>query len=106
MIGEVRRSFRTELLLQRRKHFLAVGIISHRCTREADDGESFRQKPVGLEMVKRGYELAVSKIARRAEDDDRHRIFYTDRFGLSAAGDLVANLSSAERSGGFRVHSF
>ena len=50
---------------------LAILLVAHRLARGADDGKRRRQEALQREVVERGDELALSEVARAAEDDDR-----------------------------------
>ena len=55
---------------------LAKGIVAHRFSPDADDGDARRQQAVKLQVVERRQELPMGEIARATEDDDRHAAAY------------------------------
>ena len=56
---------------------LAIGIVAHRLTADADDGDVVGKQAVDVQVVERRQQLAVREIAPAAEDDDRHDDFFT-----------------------------
>jgi hypothetical protein len=62
---------RSAVLRDRAVELLAVLLVAQRLPRCSDDSERRREQPLERKVVERWDELALSEIARAAEDDDR-----------------------------------
>jgi hypothetical protein len=61
-------------LRDRRVKLFAIALVAQRLTGGAHHGERRGEQPLEGEVIERGDELALRKIARTAEDDDRGRL--------------------------------
>src|SRR3982751_4647853 len=55
----------------------AVLVVGRRLAADSDDSDARRQQAVDVQVVERRQQLAMRKVARAAEDDDRHFAFFT-----------------------------
>jgi hypothetical protein len=62
---------RPAVLRDRGVELLPVLLVAQRFSRRTDDRERRREQPLEREVIERRNELALSEIARTAEDDDR-----------------------------------
>ena len=85
VVGRRRRAA-LDVLRERARHRVAVGLVGHRRPREPDDRVALGHVAGRLELVERRNQLPPAQVARGAEDDDRDRIAGADELAVRGVG--------------------